>query len=210
MDLVYLKQGEAAYPEALSRYLKDHAPSSVAALGNLEALKRHKLALFCSVTCPSTLILQTHDLAELLMQGGITVISGFHSPLERECLSILLRGSQPVVVCPARSLTKMRIRTEFKEPLEAGRLLFLSPFAHHRHRSDVKMTLYRNRFVAALADQIFVPYAASGSKTEQLCVDIIAWGKSLYTLSSDENSNVIALGASPMSSDQVFQLQMPG
>jgi predicted Rossmann fold nucleotide-binding protein DprA/Smf involved in DNA uptake len=210
MNCVCLDQNHSAYPPSLNRYLGNDAPTAIATLGNLEILRQHKLALFSSVSCPAALMIQAHDLAQALAQAGVTVIGGFHSPVEKECLTILLRGSQPVVICPARSFTKMRIRTELKEPLEAGRLLFLSPFAHHRHRSDVKMTLYRNRFVAALADQIFVPYAAPGSKTEQLCMNIIAWGKSLYTVSSDENSNVIALGAHPMSPDQVFQLQMPG
>ncbi len=125
MEVTHLRQGDTTYPLALSQYLGKDAPSSVAALGNPDILNRNKLALLCSVTCSGALSLQTHDLAQQLMQGGITVISGFHSPLERECLTILLRGSQPIIICPARSFTKMRIRAELKEPLEAGRLLFL-------------------------------------------------------------------------------------
>ena len=207
MDLIRLRRGDVAYPAALSRYLGEDAPSSIAALGNLEALKHKKLALFCSVKCPAKLILQTHDLAHALVRAGVTVMGGFHSPVERECLRILLRGSQPVIVCPARSFTKMRIRSEHKEPLEAGRLLFLSPFAYHRHRSDVRMTLYRNRFVAALADRIFVPYAAPSGKTERLCQEILVWGKPIYTLLSDVNNNLLSLGASPMSPDEALKLQ---
>jgi len=32
------------------------------------------------------------------------VISGFHTPAEKECLRILLRGAQPIIICPARSI----------------------------------------------------------------------------------------------------------
>jgi predicted Rossmann fold nucleotide-binding protein DprA/Smf involved in DNA uptake len=195
MDLIHLREGDAAYPGALSQYLGDNAPSSVAALGNLEALKHNKLALFCSVKCPAKLILQTHDLAHALVQAGVTVIGGFHSPVEKECLKILLRGSQPVIICPGRSLKKLRIPREWKKPLDEGRLLFLAPFPDNRHRGDSAMALYRNRFVAALADRIFIPYAGPASKTEQFCREILAWNKPVYTFSHTSNENLITLGA---------------
>lgn len=47
---------------------------------------------------------------KLLRDAGVTVIGEFHSPMEKECLNILLRGSQPIIVCPARSLENMRIK----------------------------------------------------------------------------------------------------
>jgi len=53
----------------------------------------------------------------------VTVISGFHSLVEQECLAVLLRGPQPVIVCPARGLARMRLKREYKEPMVAGRLL---------------------------------------------------------------------------------------
>jgi hypothetical protein len=77
-------------------------------LGDLNILDQKSLALFCSVKCPGNLILHTYDITQRLRQSGVTVIGGFHSPMEQECLRILLRGTQPVVVCPARSLSGMR------------------------------------------------------------------------------------------------------
>lgn len=194
MDVTRLRQGDASYPPALSQYLGKDAPSSIAGLGNLEVLKHNKLALFCSVKCPGKLILQTHDLAQQLMQARVTFIGGFHSPVEKECLRILLRGTQPVIVCPARSLKKMQIRTEWKKPLDEGRLLFLSPFPDNRHRGDTEMALYRNRFVAALADRIFIPYAGPSSKTEKFCQEILAWQKAVHTFNHASNENLLALG----------------
>ncbi|MBI4490307.1 MAG: DNA-processing protein DprA [Deltaproteobacteria bacterium] len=198
MDFVCLTLGHITYPPALTQYLGKDAPSSVAALGNLEALKRNKLGLFCSVKCPGKVILQTHDLARQLIQAGVTVIGGFQSPVERECLRILVRGSQPLIICPARSLKKMRMQKEWRKALDDGRLLFLSPFPDNRHRGDAEMALYRNRFVAALADRIFVPYAAPGSKTEYFCREVGGWGKGLYTFESDIAEGLISLGAKPL------------
>jgi hypothetical protein len=75
------------------------------------------------------LILDTYDLASALRDAGIPVIGGFHSPMERECLDLLLRGKQPVVVCPARSIHRMRISKLWKAPLDDGRRLIPSPFS---------------------------------------------------------------------------------
>jgi predicted Rossmann fold nucleotide-binding protein DprA/Smf involved in DNA uptake len=198
MLTVYLNQNDLCYPAALKSYLGDNVPAPISALGNLDILKQSKLAIFCSAECPAELIAPTHDLIQTALAPDIAVIGGFHSPGERECLRILLRGNHPIIICPARSLTKMKIRTEYKKPLDEGRLLFLSSFRSHRHRSDIHMALSRNRFVAAIADRILVLYAAPASKTETFCREIVGWKKPLFTLASDLNQNLIALGAKPL------------
>ncbi|MBI2985426.1 MAG: DNA-processing protein DprA [Deltaproteobacteria bacterium] len=208
MDQTRLDRSDAAYPTALNHYFGKDAPLSVAVLGNLEILTHNKLALFCSVKCPAKLILQTHDLAHALVQAGVTVIGGFHSPVEKESLRILLRGSQPVIICPARGLTRLRIPKEWKKPLDEGRLLFLSPFPDNRHRSDIQMSLYRNRFVAALADWILIPYAGPSSKTEQFCREILAWQKPVYTFSYTSNENLITLGARPLTPGEDVEITL--
>src|SRR3972149_4062901 len=135
MNTTKIQQSDAIYPASLQKYLGDQAPESIIALGNLDILQRkgtaHRaptLALFCSVKCPGNLILQTYDLAQNLRLAGVPIIGGFHSPMGRECLTILLRGTPPIIVCPARSITGMRLRSEYKKPLNDGRLLFLSTF----------------------------------------------------------------------------------
>lgn len=168
-------QDDSNYPSNLKRYLSNHAPESIVVLGNLDILHRKTLALFCSVKCPGNLILQTYDLAQNLRHSSVTVIGGFHSPMERECLTILLRGAQPILICPARSIIRMRVREEYKKPLEEGRLLLLSPFAEKQRRITAETSVVRNRFVAALADAIFVAHAEPNSKTEQFCREILAW-----------------------------------
>ena len=123
--------------------------------------------------------------------------------MEHECLSILLRGTQPVIVCPARSIMRMRIRTEFKQSLAQGRLLFVSPFIEKQRRATAQTALYRNQFVAALADYIFVAYAEPSSKTEHFCRQVLKWQKSLYTFEDNANIELLALGAKPVIGDRV-------
>src|SRR5207247_9487096 len=174
----------------------------VAVIGNLEILQRKTLALFCSVRCPGTLIVQTYDLAHKLRRAGVTIIGGFHSPMERQCLAILLRSPHSVIACPARGLPK-RVPPEFLKPLADGRLLVLSPFADALRRADDETAQQRNRFVAALADRIFVAFAAPRGKTEFFCREIVAWQKPLYTFAGNANENLLALGANPIDPDDL-------
>jgi predicted Rossmann fold nucleotide-binding protein DprA/Smf involved in DNA uptake len=125
----------------------------------------------------------------------MTVISGFHSPMERESLTILLRGIQPVIICPARSINNMRINKEYKKPLKDERLLFLSPFEENQQRISAKTSHYRNLFVAALSAAVFVAHAGPASKTESFCKEILSWQKPIYTFESDYNKNLVKMGA---------------
>jgi predicted Rossmann fold nucleotide-binding protein DprA/Smf involved in DNA uptake len=205
MDLVDIGCNNSGYLFALKKYLNDSVPQSITVLGNPNILGNRAIALFCSQKCPGELILKVYDLAQVLRHAGITVIGGFHSPMEKECLTLLLRGTQPVIVCPARSINKMRIRAEYKKPLEKGRLLFLSPFDKNQHRPTVKTSHYRNRFAAALCAVVFVAYAGPFSKTEELCREIISWQKPLYSFDSDYNKNLIEMGAQPVNMDNVSE-----
>jgi predicted Rossmann fold nucleotide-binding protein DprA/Smf involved in DNA uptake len=183
----------------LKPYLDGHASTIVTARGNLAILQCPTLALFCSVKCPGNLILQTYDLARDLRDAGVTVIGGFHTPMEQECLALLLRGAQPVVICPARAIDQMRLPAAWQDPLTTGRLLILSPFDEKHRRVTADLARTRNAFVAALADQVFIAYAEPGGKTEAFAREVLAHGKPLWTFNSLHNENLIGLGARPVS-----------
>jgi hypothetical protein len=70
--------------------------NKVGVLGAIEILQEPALGLFCSIRCPGKAILAVYDLARALRDAGVPVISGFHTPMERECLDLLLRGEQPL------------------------------------------------------------------------------------------------------------------
>ena len=198
MDTVNLDKRDPNYPPALKKYMGEDAPKALTTIGNIDILRHNSTALFCSQKCPGDLILKTYDLAQIFGNAGMTVIGGFHSPMERECLSILLRGTQPVILCPAKNINGMRIKKEYKKPLEEGRLLFLSPFEENQRRISVKTSHYRNLFVATLSAVVLVAHAGPSSKTEAFCKKIISWQKPLYTFESDFNKNIINIGARPV------------
>lgn len=171
------------------------------AIGDAALLRRPLLGLFCSVRCPGSIILQTYDLALALRDAGVATIGGFHSPMEKECLRLLLRGRQPVVVCPARSISDMRVPGDWKAPVAEGRLLVVSPFAAHQRRQTVALAEQRNRFVAGYASAIFIAYANPGGKTEAFAREVIASGKPVYTFDCEENVHLLDAGARSLTAE---------
>lgn len=194
-ELIYIQKNDRRYPASLLKHLGDKAPLSIAATGNTGILDNRLLAIFSSAKCPGSIILKTCDLMKKLRDSDMAVISGFHSPMERECLNILLRGGEPVIFCPARSIEGMRIKPELRQLLEDGRLLILSPFAEKACRISSDRARERNCFVAALASDIFVAYAAPGSNTERLCLDLMARNRTVVTLHDEKNLSLMASGA---------------
>jgi DNA recombination-mediator protein A len=180
-----------------------HPADPCAAIGDVRLFQRPYLALLCSVRCPGEIILAAYDLAVALRAAGVTVIGGFHAPMERECLRLLLRGIQPVIVCPARGVERMRVPAEWKEPMARGRLLVVSPFAAGVRRATKETARERNRFVARMADAVLVVHATPGGKMEALCHEIAGWGKPLLTFASAHNANVMALGARAVRAEAV-------
>jgi predicted Rossmann fold nucleotide-binding protein DprA/Smf involved in DNA uptake len=198
MEILHLHREEPHYPDALLRYLTDRAPAVLSAIGDLQLLKKELLALFCSIKCPGSVILQTYDVTQAIRESGRAVISGFHSPVERECLTILLRGANPIVVCMPRGIERMRIPKEYKRALDDERLLIVSPFSEKVSRADTAIAATRNSVVAALAHEVFVAHAELGSRTAILCNDVLRWGKKLHTVDNEANRNLLRLGAIPI------------
>jgi len=195
VEIAQLAKDDVDYPSALDRYLGAQAPAALATLGQRDLLGQNALALFCSVKCPGTAILRAYDLVRALRDAGTPVIGGFQSPMERECLALLLRGSGPVIVCPARDIHGMRVPHEWRGPLAEGRLLVLAPFDEGRRRATTTRATARNLLVAALAAEVLIPYAAPGGKTEALARTVASWGKRLVTVESADNVNLTGIGA---------------
>lgn len=154
------------YPDCLRQRLGAHAPAQLAALGNLDLLSLPATALFCSARCPGSVILRAYDQAAQWRDAGHCVISGFHSPVEKECLRILLRGEPPIIICPARTVPQ-RLAPELKAPLIAGWLLILSAFRPTETRVTAELAARRNAIVAALATDTLILHATPGGRLEK-------------------------------------------
>ena len=205
-DITVIQPKNRDYPSPLRNKKTRELFPQIWALGNLDILKRPLLGFFCSVKCPGDIILRTYDLARSLRDAGISVIGGFHSPIEKDCLDLLIKGTQPIILCPARSIENMLVRKIFRQPLDEGRLLFLSPFEKKIKRQTSQTSQLRNQFVAIMANAVFVAHAEGGGKIEEIFTEVLYLKKSLYTFESVYNQNLIKMGAQPINMDNVSKL----
>jgi predicted Rossmann fold nucleotide-binding protein DprA/Smf involved in DNA uptake len=174
-EVLSLTPSQALWPRQLDDRLKSAAPSSLWIIGSPGLLAERKVGLFCSVRCPDGAALRAYDTCRKLRDEGMTLISGFHSPIEKECLKILFEGTQPIIVCPARSLRKMRIPTEWRPALESGRLLIVSRFEQSPRRADSGTARRRNELVAALSDEVLIVHAEPGGGIDRISELVAQW-----------------------------------
>ncbi len=196
-DVACIEEGSAAYPDVLRTRLGDNVPACLYAMGDQGILSNRLVGLLCSVQCPGSAIIRTYDAIRLLRDGRVSVVGGFHSPMEQECLDILLRGDQPVVICPARRLRGTRLGQSVRQAVTDGQALILSPFGENVTRTTATQALHRNELVAALADSILIPHAAPGGKTWATVSSALARQQPVLTFDIEDNRALLAAGARP-------------
>ena len=125
-------------------------------LGNEILLDSYLVAFFASREYSEEVAQRAVQWAEEICQTDKVVISGFHSPLEKEVLRILLEHKHPVIVALGRALYK-RVPPNLQQAFDEGRLLFVSFRGYSRHSS--KSSEIRNWKAAGMADEVyFTPF----------------------------------------------------
>jgi len=125
------------------------------------------------------------------------MIGGFLSPMEQDCLDILLRGKQPIILCPARGLKGLRLGEKARQAVEEGRLLVLSAFDESVRNTTTAQAVWRNNLVAAFADSLFVPHAAPGGKTWSTVHAALKRNQPVFTFDVSDNADLLESGARP-------------
>lgn len=165
-------------------------------LGQAEAIPVKAMAFLCSINCPGSIMIKAQDYANQLVKKNVAVISGFHSPIEKEVLRVLLRGKQPIVIILARSIKGFRIPSEWRPHIDSGRLLVVgSP--KNTLNSDAACAK-RNELVCGLANSVFIAYATPAGKLEKLAVSLSKIRKPLLTFKDEANTTLIKLGFKPI------------
>ena len=126
-------------------------------LGNEALLNCEKIGFLASWRVPPEAVMRCLDWATRMRDEGVCVMSGFQSPLEKEVLNILLKGTSPLILVLARRMWDERhIPTLFRKPLAEGRLLVVSPVSQSIRRVDAHSAAQRNRYILDRADRLFL------------------------------------------------------
>ena len=120
--------------------------------GNKDLLDRPLIAFFASRKATPHDVQLAHQWAESICKTNKVVISGFHSPLEKEILNFLLEHQRPVVIALGRTLYK-RIPEYLQSHFDEGRVLFVSFRDYSRHNWN--SAHIRNWSVANLAEKVY-------------------------------------------------------
>ena len=136
-------------------------------IGNIELLKLEKVAFLCSRKFPDEVALRSHHWADEQREKGNCVISGYHSPIEKDVLRRLLKGTQPIIVAMAMGLKK--VDAEWNDPIVSGRLLVISRYAESVSHPCESKCYQRNRLMMELADTIVIAHASEGGNLARLC-----------------------------------------
>ena len=124
--------------------------------GNKGLLDRRLVAFFASRTAPPEALYLARRWAREIAHTDKIVISGFHSPIERAVLDILLAEGCSVIVTLGRSLYR-KIPTHLQAAYDQNRVLFVS-FRDHSRPSFSNFQL-RNWLTSDLATEIiFFPF----------------------------------------------------
>ena len=198
MDRRRIEAGDSDYPVILRDRLGDAAPSCLYAMGNAAILRNCLLGLVCSIRCPGSVVIKTFDAIRALRDAGVGMIGGFHSPMERECLDILLRGDQSVILCAAKGLPGLRLGQGARRAVREGRLLLISPFYDTVRRTTAAQAVERNQVVAMMSKVLLVPFASPEGKTWANVSAAIERGQLVCTFADSENAALIAAGVKPM------------
>ncbi len=176
-----LSAGDTRWPRRLPERLGADAPERLTLIGDPAILDEQLTALFCSAKCPGGQILKAYDAARALRDAGRTVVGGFHAPIEKDCLDILLCGDQSIIICLARGLEGMRIPQPWRTAVDAGRLLLLSPFPPTLRRPTKQTARQRNLLAAALADDALIIHAEPGGAVADVAAALRQWGTPIRT-----------------------------
>ena len=116
-------------------------------IGNAALLERPgKVAFLSSRKVAPTAVMRCYDWATEMRDRGRCIIGGFQSALERDVLKLLLRGESPIVIVLARGLWRV-VPTEFRDAINAGFLLAVSPVSPNVTRVSEATAAVRNGYV---------------------------------------------------------------
>ena len=137
-------------------------------IGNIDLLQQIDFGFLCSSKCPGNLIIKIQELAFRWREQGFVIASGFHSPVEKEVLNVLINGPQPIVICPARSLNNMRLPKLWRSGLNENRIVIITPIHGSNNRPTKELCNKRNEFLVKLTKKVYIPFVDASGKMVKL------------------------------------------
>lgn len=211
MEYQILKPTDSAYPARLRDKLGKEAPV-LYYNGPLEFLSRWTLAVISSDSIGGLGMLAANQLLFTIREYDLNYIGGWHSVMETEIFRLgLFRKNTTVTLFSAKGLAKETFdsflldrfypplhefpeREEYFRRAKSGNLLILSITEPSVGRTVRRNVMTRNWISCNLADSVFIPYAAKGTKTYALTKQLLAARIPCFTSDDAVNRELHLLG----------------
>lgn len=198
MEYRYLFPGMQDYPPALHELWPGAQLPVLTVSGNPELLRGSLVGFLSSTEIPPDLILPAFDLTRRLKMADVPIAGGFQSEVERFCLSVLLAGRGPLVLCPARSLDGMTPTPRVGPRLTGRTLVYASTERAGVRRPTSQVALRRNDLVVGLGARLIVLSAPPGSRALKSAAASLEAGRSVACFDHRRNRDLLLLGAVPI------------
>lgn len=149
-------------------------------VGNKQLLKLPIVAFLSSRKISSEALLRCYDWASEMRDKGACVISGFHSKVEKDVLTFLLKGKQPIIVVLGRAMYK-KTPKEWIIPLREKRLLIITTNSKGV-RYSVDTAEKRNRYITEISDKVVFGCLNINSSLYPLYTDLLEVEKEIEIL----------------------------
>lgn len=211
MEYQILKPTDPTYPGRLRDKLGKEAPV-LYYNGPLEFLSRWILAVISSDSIGGLGMLAANQLLFTIREYDLNYIGGWHSVMETEIFRLgLFRKNTTVTLFSAKGLQKETFdsflldrfypplhefpeREEYFRRAQSGKLLILSITEPGIGRTIRRNVMARNWVGCNLADAVFIPYAAKGTKTYTLTKQLLAARIPCFTSDDAVNRELHVLG----------------
>lgn len=192
---------DESYPNDLKRLLKTSSPPVLSYIGNIDLLKKQKVAFSGSRKVSEKGINITKDCVEQLSKKGITIVSGYAAGVDHSAhYTALEQGGTTIIILP-EGINNFKIKKELKYVWDWDRVLIISEF----FPSDKWMAsraMQRNNTIIGLSDIVVVIEAGETGGSLDAGLRTMALGKylfvPLYGIVPDSaigNSSLIQKGA---------------
>jgi hypothetical protein len=206
-----LKPRDQGYPNRLTDRLGQEAPT-LFHNGPLDFLSRWTLAVISSDSIGGLGMLAANQLLFTVREYDLNYIGGWHSVMETEIFRLgLFRKNTTVTLFSAKGLEKETFdsflldrfypplhefpeRDEYYRRSKSGGLLILSVAEPSIGRTIKRNVMTRNWISCNLADAVFIPYAAKGTKTHALTKQLLASRIPCFTSEDGVNRELHLLG----------------
>ncbi len=193
-------------PAGLGSFL-DGRPPKLWCAGEQRILNNRLLGIISSRNGDADLAAKSAGLLrQLASLKDVSFIGGWHSPLEKEALRILLGGSAQIVVCVAKSLNRFIPPAEINNQLRQGHALLLTHCSPKAKRVSREASLRCNQLVMGLAKTLLVLSAPEGGSSLKLARAALNYGKPVLTLEDRVNKELLGCGALSASLENIQEV----